>query len=97
MSDKSWEEIAAAKRGAILASIPKDWIIPDGIKPPDSQLDVTEVPETSGFFTRQELDITSKSATELIAKLHSGEWTSQEVTAAFCKRAAVAHQLVLLC
>jgi amidase len=93
MAAKSrWEDIAAAKRRAV--SIPNDWIIPDAVKPPESQLDVTDFPEKSGFFTNQDLEITSKSATELLQKLHSGEWTSLAVTSAFCKRAAVAQQLV---
>ena len=90
---EKWEEIAAAKREALLASIPKEWHIPADVKPPDSQLDVTTF-RGSGWFTPRELEITSKSATELIEKLAKGQWTSEEVTLAFCKRASAAHQLV---
>jgi amidase len=91
---EKWEEIAASKRAALLASIPKEWSIPADIKPPDSQLDVTGFPKDSGWFTEKELEITSISAVELIEKLKNGEWSSEDVTAAFCKRAAAAHQLV---
>jgi amidase len=94
MAQKSWEEIAAVKREELLASIPKEWIIPKDIKPSEDQLDVTSFPEKSGWFTDKELEITSKTAVELIEKLHNGTWTSEEVTLAFCKRAAAAHQLV---
>ena len=91
---EKWEEIAAAKREALLASIPKEWHIPADVKPPDSQLDVTTFPQESGWFTSKELEITSKSAAELVEKLAKGQWTSEEVTLAFCKRASAAHQLV---
>jgi len=91
---EKWEEIAAAKREALLASIPKEWHIPADVKPPDSQNDVTTFPRDSGWFTLKELEITSKSAAELIEKLAKGKWTSEEVTLAFCKRASAAHQLV---
>jgi amidase len=96
MSSKSWEDIATAKRAELLNSIPKDWLIPDAIKPPEDQLDVTTFPDQSGWFTPTELEITSKSAAELLEDLRTGKWTSQAVTKAFCKRAAAAHQLVSL-
>jgi len=95
MSGKSWEDIATAKRAELLKSIPEKWIIPDSIKPSETQLDVTNFPEKSGWFTPRELEITNKTASELLEHLVSGQWTSEEVTLAFCKRAAVAHQLVL--
>ena len=91
---KKWEDISTAKRATLLASIPTEWLIPEQLKPQDSQLDVTTFPADSGWFTPKELDITFKSATELLEKLKAGQLTSEEVTAAFCKRAAAAHQLV---
>jgi amidase len=94
---KKWEDIAAGKRAALLSSIPKEWLIPANIKPPDSQRDVTGFPKDSGWFTEKELEVTSVSAVELLGKLRNGEWTSEDVTVAFCKRAAAAHQLVWMC
>jgi amidase len=91
---QKWEEIAAGKRAALLSSIPSEWLIPANIKPPDSQRDVTGFPKESGWFTEQELEITSVSACELLEELRNGKWSSEHVTAAFCKRAAAAHQLV---
>ena len=91
---KEWQDIAAAKRAAILGTIPSEWMIPENIKPPDSQQDVMSFPESSGWFTPRELEVTDITANELRPLLASGKWSSEEVTKAFCKRAAAAHQLV---
>lgn len=91
-----WEEIASAKQAALLKAIPEQWRIPQDIVPSEDVLDVSDWPRTSGFFTQKELDITETSATDLVAKLRDRELSSQEITAAFCKRAAVGHQLVCL-
>ncbi|KAF4759618.1 hypothetical protein N7455_012581 [Penicillium solitum] len=89
----SWESIAATKRQALKDSIPAEWVIPAAIFPPEDQLDVTTFPRESGFFTERELEITSISALTILSHLSSGSWTSEEVTKAFCKAAAVAQQL----
>ncbi|KAJ0423035.1 amidase signature domain-containing protein [Aspergillus carlsbadensis] len=89
----SWESIASKKRAALQASIPPQWIIPAELLPPDDQADVTTFPRESGFFTGHELEITSTDAAEILKKVSSREWTALEVAEAFCKTAAVAHQL----
>ncbi|KGO48040.1 Amidase [Penicillium expansum] len=89
----SWELIATTKRQALKDSIPAEWVIPAAIFPPEDQLDVTTFPRESGFFTERELEITSISAITILSHLSSGSWTSEEVTKAFCKAAAVAQQL----
>ena len=91
---EKWEAIGAAKRKALHESIPKEWRIPADLMPLESQLDVMNFPETSGWFTKKELEITGSSATDLVQKLAKGELSSEEVTLAFCKRASAAHQLV---
>jgi amidase len=96
MSTEKWEHIAAKKREALLASIPAEWRIPDDVKPAEDQADVTTFPKESGWFSQRELEITEASAVGVLEKLKSGEWTSVEVTRAFCKRACAAHQLVRL-
>ncbi|KAL1985127.1 hypothetical protein VTN96DRAFT_8256 [Rasamsonia emersonii] len=86
----NWEQIAADKRARIDKSIPPEWKIqnkPEG----DSFFDF---PAKSGILSEKELEITNMPATELVAKLASGELKSVDVTLAFCKRAALAHQLV---
>ncbi|KAF4879008.1 Acetamidase [Colletotrichum siamense] len=88
-----WELAGAKKREALASSIPSEWRIPQNLLPPESQEDVTGWPETSGWFTPKELAITELNAAELLPKLASGELKSIDVTKAFCKRAAAAHQL----
>lgn len=90
----NWETLAAKKRQALQDSIPEEWRIPRDLLPPADQDDVTSFPETSGWFTPEELAITGLTASELLPKLASGQLKSETVTRAFCKRAAAAHQLV---
>lgn len=92
----SWEQVSARKREALLASIPSEWRIPAPLLPPETKDNVLHWPETSGWFTADELAVTSLTASELVAELASGHLKSEAVTAAFCKRAAAAHQLVSL-
>jgi amidase len=89
-----WEQKAAKKRQALSDSIPSEWIIPAELLPDESVEDVTKFPETSGWFTSEELAITNSNVLDLLPKLASGELKSETVTRAFCKRAAAAHQLV---
>lgn len=92
MSPGNWEEVARKKREDLLARIPTDYRIQN--PPPEHHLDVTTWPRESGWFTDKELDITESTATSILNKIASKEWTSEDVTRAFCKRAAAAHQLV---
>ncbi|KAK9238690.1 amidase signature domain-containing protein [Lipomyces kononenkoae] len=85
-----WEKLVADKRARLEKTIPAEWkikAVPEG----DSFFDF---PAKSGILSENELQITESSATELVAKLASGELKSVDVTLAFCKRAAIAHQLV---
>ncbi|GAD97024.1 acetamidase [Paecilomyces variotii No. 5] len=90
---KPWETIAATKRQTLRDAIPAEWVIPAEILPSEQETDVTTFPRESGWFTDRELEITSTPAPELLSKLSTGSWTSEEVTKAFCKAAAAAHQL----
>ncbi|KJZ75310.1 hypothetical protein HIM_05236 [Hirsutella minnesotensis 3608] len=88
-----WKEIGARKRQALLDTIPKEWRIPAQLLPPADQDNVIDWPETSGWFTDEELAITDLTTSELLPRLASGDLKSEVVTKAFCKRAAAAHQL----
>ncbi|KAL3457759.1 amidase signature domain-containing protein [Aspergillus heterothallicus] len=89
----SWEQIAATKRQTLKDSIPAEWVIPGEILPREDQVDVTGFPRESGFFSDEELEITSAPAPTTLSNLSSGLWTAEQVTRAFCKTAAVAQQL----
>lgn len=86
----SWQERAADKQKRINDSIPKEWRI-QNLPQDDSVLDF---PEKSGHLSSQELAITQSSAAELVKRLAVGDLKAVDVTIAFCKRAALAHQLV---
>ena len=88
-----WEDIAADKKSRIYKSIPDEWRI-DVKNQNDSVMDV---PAKSGILSSTEIEITNSSAVDLVAKLASGQLNSVDVTLAFCKRAALAHQLVRQC
>ncbi|TCD60219.1 hypothetical protein EIP91_010541 [Steccherinum ochraceum] len=87
----NWRALAADKKHRQEAAIPKEWRIPPV---PDTQLDVTSVPEKCGLLTEKELEITNTDVTTLLARLSSAQWSSVEVTLAFYKRAIVAQQVV---
>ena len=86
----TWQERAADKRNRIDHSIPAEWKITT--LPNESW--VIDFPEKSGLLSEKELLITKTPATHLVAKLANGELKSVEITLAFAKRAALAHQLV---
>jgi amidase len=90
---RNWQDIAKDKRAALLGSIPKEWLIPTDLMPPESQLDVTGFPKNSGLFTEDELKYTSATIPELLQQIHNSHWKAAEVAQAFSKRAAVCHQL----
>jgi len=99
----TWQAIVAKKKEQCRSLIPAAWQLPGSILEsltfpldtnPNKVLEL-DIPRKSGILTDVELDITEKySVAELLAKLASGEFTSLEVTTAFCKRAAIAQQLV---
>ncbi|KAL4874303.1 amidase signature domain-containing protein [Aspergillus karnatakaensis] len=88
-----WKEIAASKRAARDKAIPKDWLLPAG-HVSDNQINVIHVPENCDILTSRELEITALEAQTLVQKILDRDYSSYEVTLAFCKRAAIAQQLV---
>ena len=88
----AWQEKAAAEKARIDESIPSEW----RLKNSDALAFNLELPTKSGLLTGDELAITESSAVDLVAKLSQGALTSVAVTTAFCKRAALAQQLVNL-
>ncbi|KAI4957925.1 hypothetical protein J4E86_005065 [Alternaria arbusti] len=92
-SEANWEKVAAGKRAALAESIPTQYRIPQDKFPPESQLDVTTWPRESGWLTESELAITGSTASDILEKIASKAWSAEDVTVAFCKCAAAAHQL----
>ena len=89
-----WATIAAKAQTRLVNSIPSEWRLPYAQLPADDVLDVTDFPRTCGILSDAEIRITDSLATDIVGRLAAGEWTALEVTTAFCKRSAIAHQVV---
>ncbi|KAK3715412.1 hypothetical protein LTR37_007140 [Vermiconidia calcicola] len=94
MTSQDWQEISKKAREKLYESIPSDWRIPEDKLPPAEQKDVTDFPAKSGLLTESELAITDSYATDIVKRIAAGEWKAEDVTRAFCKRAAIAHQVI---
>lgn len=90
---RNYQVIAAEKKAQQWDMIPKDWRLPTSEFPDGANL--MGVPTTCGVLSDMEIRITSDyDATALLEKLKARVWSVEQVTVAFCKRAAIAHQLV---
>ncbi|KAI0816216.1 amidase signature domain-containing protein [Xylaria sp. FL0064] len=89
----SWEARAAAKRADTLSKICAEWrLSPTDLAEAKKQRDLT------GRFIHQFLDtdevsIISRDSVQLADDIREGRLTAVQVTTAFCKTTAIAHQL----
>jgi amidase len=89
-----WESIASAKRLAIYSEIPQKWRLSRSvIRKCRTQKCI------AGVVIEKLLDQKSRRTTaldteKLLGRISSGALTAEDVTRAFCKRTAYAHQLV---
>ncbi|ODQ81762.1 hypothetical protein BABINDRAFT_32156 [Babjeviella inositovora NRRL Y-12698] len=88
-----YKEIAAKKVALRDAQLKKEWLVPEADLPPKNIKDVLNFPEESGYLSASEIEITNADARTIVEKIKAKEWTSVEVTKAFCHRASIAHQL----
>ncbi|KAI9733798.1 MAG: hypothetical protein M1818_007065 [Claussenomyces sp. TS43310] len=89
---KDYRTIATEKKVQQQSKIPEEWLLPVGKY--DGASNFMDVPVTCGILNQLECDITSNyDATALLEKLKPGVWSAEQVTVAFCKRAAIAQQL----
>ena len=90
LETQPWQGIAAEKRAELYAAIPSTYRINETIF---QGMNVTELPRKCGIMTEKELCITEDRAVDIISRIRKQDYTAVEVTTAFCKRAAVAHQV----
>ncbi|KAI0169006.1 amidase [Hypoxylon sp. FL1284] len=92
---KTWQELSAAKEVERNARIPEEWKLKADMIPPEDAVDLRPFVDSCGILSPAELAITGDEydATSLAAAIAAGKFTSVEVVTAFCKRAAVGHQL----
>ncbi|KAH7123928.1 amidase [Dendryphion nanum] len=87
----NYQIISAEKKLQRRSKIPQEWVLP---KSYHGVTNFMGIPSTCGILSELELNITSNSdATDLLGKLRDGTLSAEQVTIAFCKRAAIAHQL----
>jgi amidase len=85
-------QVVQRKRQQRESLIPSEWRLQGQITESGSVLDV---PKTCGVLTERELDITSRyDAVDIVHEIRYRHFSAEEVTRAFCKRAAIAQQLV---
>lgn len=95
-TEAPWQSIARRKQQEQLDSIPKDWILKT--RPAASRNNVLAIPQECGLLSAQEIELTERyDATALVGELAAKRLKSVDVVTAFCKRAAIAQQLVSHC
>lgn len=94
MSDHGkWHAICKSKQKRRDEAIPQAWRLRFSDQSKDRN--VMDVPTSCGILSVEEVRITSDyDAVSLVEEVAKGRFTAEAVTVAFCKRAAIAHQLV---
>lgn len=90
-----WKATGSAKGEALLQLIPERWRLPKPLPPPSQLPDVTGN-EIRQHLSAREVEITETDAPGIVKRTSAGEWKCEEVAEAFCHRAALAHQMVIL-
>ena len=87
-----WRSIVQQRRSRQLAAIPASWRLPPSATSSQSTL---ETIRSCGILTPEELQWTETTdISDLLSRLASREISSVQLTTAFCKRAAIAQQLI---
>lgn len=90
----SWKVSAATKRADTLNKIPPQWRLgPADLAAAQKQRDLTG-PFIQQFLNADEVSIISRDSVAIVEDIKKGRLTAVQVTTAFCKTAAIAHQIV---
>ncbi|KAJ8131576.1 hypothetical protein O1611_g2051 [Lasiodiplodia mahajangana] len=92
-SPPSWEARAAAKRAETLNNIPAEWrLSPADLAGAEKERHLTG-PFIQRFLDADEVSIIAKDSVQLVDDIRRAKLTAVQVTRAFCKTAAIAHQI----
>lgn len=95
-STVSWEVLAAKKRADTLAKIRPEWRLSSkDLERARGQRDLTG-PFIQSFLLPDEVSIVSMESVDIVDSIRQEKLTAVQVTTAFCKTAAIAHQIVSL-
>ncbi|QPC71343.1 hypothetical protein HYE68_002095 [Fusarium pseudograminearum] len=93
MGKSTWESRAAAKRAEVLDKIRPEWrLSPKDLERARQQRDITG-PFIQQFLEERDVSVTSMTSAPILKALGEGKLSVVQVASAFCKRAAVAHQI----
>ncbi|KAK5659687.1 hypothetical protein OQA88_897 [Cercophora sp. LCS_1] len=90
----SWQETAARKRRTDMSKIPDKWRLSKDVLDHAKQLRSIADDFIDGLLGGDTRRLTGLDVPELMRMTVTGSLTAVELTTAFCKRAAYAHQLV---
>lgn len=91
-----WEARASKKRADTLAKIPPEWRLnQEDLRRAEEQRDLTGS-FIQSFLLPDEVSIVSMESVDIVDNIRRGKLTAVQVTKAFCKTAAIAHQIVSL-
>ena len=92
----SWQEAAKAKVASTLEKIPAEWRLSEKELAAASKERRIAGNFILGFLTEYERRMVTTPAEDLVAQLADRSLTTVAVAKAFCKTAAIAHQIVRL-
>ncbi|KAM0306261.1 hypothetical protein HYE67_002275 [Fusarium culmorum] len=93
MRKNTWESRSAAKRAETLDKIRPEWrLSPEDLERARQQRNITG-PFIQQFLEEGDVSVTSMTSAPILKALGEGKLSAVQVASAFCKRAAVAHQI----
>jgi len=90
---QTWQKKAEAKVAETKSKIPDEWTLQKHDLEAAKRQRQLSGPFIERFLNDGELEITGNDSVPLLSKIKSGQYTALQVTTAFCKRAAIAHQI----
>lgn len=91
---RSWETKAKAKVAETNSKIPNEWRLSQSSLDQAKQMKKLSGPFIESFLNDEELVIIRNDSTLLVERVKTGGYTALQVAQAFCKTAAIAHQIV---
>ncbi|KAL4911385.1 hypothetical protein BDW74DRAFT_184748 [Aspergillus multicolor] len=89
----AWEAKASAKRAETLAKIPKEWLLDkQDLDKAANERNLTG-PFINQYLSPDDIVIVEQGSVPLFEKIRAEKLSAVQVTRAFCKTAAVAHQM----
>jgi amidase len=92
-----WQTKAEKKVAATKSKIPPKWILSHTDLKRAKERRQLSGPFIESFLDQGELEIIKLDSVPLVEQISIGRYTALQVTQAFCKTAAIAHQIVSSC